>query len=100
LKLEGARKATATHIIRLLAREEVARDTSAFHFENPVGFDFVAGQYAFFSLIDPPETDDEGTSRSFSLASAPCEPDLMFATRMRNTGIDSASIRVEEFSGY
>src|SRR5215469_403254 len=79
--------AMATYLTKLVAREEVARDTSAFHFEKPAGFEFVAGQYAFWTLIGPPETDNEGTSRSFTIASAPCEQDLMFATRMRNTAM-------------
>jgi len=37
------------------------------------------------SLIDPPETDHKGNSRSFSLASAPYETELVIATRMRDT---------------
>ncbi len=36
-------------------------------------------------LINPPETDAEGNTRGFSLASAPYEGDLMMATRMRDT---------------
>ena len=38
-----------------------------------------------WSLIDPPETDAEGTRRIFSIASACYEDDLMMATRMRDT---------------
>src|SRR5262249_39268098 len=44
-----------------------------------------AGQNAMFTLVDPPENDQEGPSRPFTLASAPHEPDLMIATRMRDT---------------
>jgi ferredoxin-NADP reductase len=77
----------ATHLIRLLARETVAADTCAFHFEKPSEFNFKPGQYVSLALIDPPESDDEGTSRSFSIASAPFEPNLMFATRMRDTAM-------------
>jgi ferredoxin-NADP reductase len=36
-------------------------------------------------LINPSETDAEGNTRGFSLASAPYEDDLMLATRMRDT---------------
>jgi ferredoxin-NADP reductase len=36
-------------------------------------------------LIDPPEIDSEGNTRTFSIASAPFEDQLMFATRMRDT---------------
>ena len=70
---------------RLLNRVEVAEGTMAFHFERPRGFDFTAGQASDITLPDPPEDDDEGNIRTFSIASAPFEDQLMFATRMRNT---------------
>jgi ferredoxin-NADP reductase len=69
----------------LLRKEEIANGTMAFHFEKPEGFVFKAGQFGDFTLIDPIETDAEGNIRGFSLASAPYESDLMFATRMRDT---------------
>ena len=65
--------------------EEVADGTMAFHFEKPGGFVFKAGQFGDFTLINPAETDAEGNIRGFSLASAPYESDVMFATRMRDT---------------
>jgi ferredoxin-NADP reductase len=71
--------------VRLKNRKEIAEGTMAFYFEKPAGFDFKAGQFSNFTLIDPPETDDEGNLRSFSIASAPWEEDLMVATRMRDT---------------
>ena len=57
----------------------------AFHFQKPEGFVYKAGQFADFTLINPAETDAEGNIRVFSLASAPYENFLMFATRMRDT---------------
>lgn len=36
-------------------------------------------------MINPRETDAEGDTRAFSIASAPYERDLMIATRMRDT---------------
>ena len=69
----------------LRKKEEIADGTMAFHFEKPGGFVFKAGQFADFTLINPVETDAEGNTRGFSLASAPYEADLMFATRMRDT---------------
>src|SRR6187401_3028905 len=69
----------------LKRREEIADSTMAFHFEKPSGFDYKAGQFADYSLVDPSETDAEGNIRGFSLASAPYENDLMFTTRMRDT---------------
>jgi ferredoxin-NADP reductase len=70
---------------RLQKKEEIADGTMAFHFEKPEGFAFKAGQFADFTLVHPAETDAEGNIRGFSLASAPYEGDLMFATRMRDT---------------
>lgn len=71
--------------VRLIGKETIARDTMAFRFTKPDGFDFRAGQFADYTLIDPPETDAEGNTRGFSLAQAPFEPDLVAATRMRDT---------------
>lgn len=69
----------------LKGREEIASGTMAFHFEKPEGFTYKAGQWTDFTLINPSETDAEGNTRGFSLASAPYEDDLMVATRMRDT---------------
>jgi ferredoxin-NADP reductase len=66
-------------------RREVAQGTMAFRFDKPPGWSFVAGQYLDLTLIDPPETDDEGNTRSFSICSAPSEDSLMITTRMRDT---------------
>lgn len=71
--------------IKLLKKETVAKETMAFHFEKPYDFAYRAGQYGYFSLINPQETDSEGSKRNFSLASAPHEGELMVVTRMRNT---------------
>jgi len=71
--------------IKLKGRQEIASGTMAFHFEKPQGFTYKAGQFADLTLVNPPETDPEGNTRGFSLASAPYEGDLMVATRMRDT---------------
>ncbi|MGH9322138.1 MAG: hypothetical protein ACRD3V_19920 [Vicinamibacteria bacterium] len=39
--------------------------------EKPAGFEFEAGQFLNYTLIDPPGTDAEGNLRSFSIGSAP-----------------------------
>jgi NAD(P)H-flavin reductase len=70
---------------RLVRSEVVAEGTMAFHFLKPDGFEFRPGQSIDVTLIDPPETDGEGNTRAFSIASAPFESDLMVATRMRDT---------------
>ncbi len=74
-----------TDIMKLQHRSEVAERTMAFYFEKPKDFQFEPGQFADLRLIDPPETDAEGNRRTFSIASAPHEERLMFATRTRDT---------------
>ena len=54
-------------------------------FEKPSEFEFKAGQFADVTLIDPSETDAEGNTRTFSIASPPFENQLVFTTRMRDT---------------
>jgi ferredoxin-NADP reductase len=71
--------------VKLLRRETIARETMAFYFQKPEGFSFRAGQFADYTLIDPPENDAEGSTRGFSLVHAPFEDDLVAATRLRET---------------
>jgi ferredoxin-NADP reductase len=71
--------------ITLLRREPVADGTVAFYFEKPAGFAHQAGQNAMFTLIEPREEDAAGPSRTFTIASAPHERELMIATRMRDS---------------
>ena len=71
--------------LKILRSEEIAEGTQAFHLERPAGFDYMPGQTIDLYLIDPNDMDDEGPVRTFSLVSAPYEPELMFATRMRDT---------------
>ena len=80
----------ATYTIKLKKKELVAKDTMAFHWEMPNGFEFKAGQLGEFTLIDPSETDEEGNTRPFSFVYAPSENELVTTTRLR----DSAFKRV------
>lgn len=69
----------------MVDRREIAERTMAFYIEKPKGWVFKAGQSIDLTLPDPPETDAEGNTRAFSLASAPHESHLIVATRLRNT---------------
>lgn len=71
--------------IKLTKRTEIANSTMAFHFEKPEGLEFRAGQFCDLTLLEPPETDDEGNIRGFSLVNAPFEDEVVVATRMRDT---------------
>jgi ferredoxin-NADP reductase len=70
---------------KLVSRHEVAERTMAFRFEKPAGWTFKAGQFIDMTLLAPFETDAEGNTRGFSIASAPQEDTLMVATRLRDT---------------
>jgi ferredoxin-NADP reductase len=75
----------ALYTVKLKARQEIAFETMAFRFEKQEGLAYKAGPWGEFTLLDPPETDDEGNTRGFSFVSAPYESDLTVATRMRDT---------------
>ena len=79
---------------KLLGRDEIAEATMAFRFEKPSGFDFKPGQSADLTLFNPPETDSEGNTRTFSIASAPFEEQLMFATRMRDSAFKRSMMQI------
>lgn len=74
-----------TYQSKLKSREEVAEGTMALHLEKPAGFQFKAGQYLDITLVNPPESDSQGITRTFSIASAPYESELLVPTRIRNS---------------
>ncbi|GIW67062.1 MAG: oxidoreductase [Candidatus Parcubacteria bacterium] len=76
--------------VKLLSKREIAEGTMEFCFEKPEGLNFKAGQHFILTLINPPETDEKGNERVFSVVSSPDENKICFATRMR----DSAFKRV------
>jgi ferredoxin-NADP reductase len=75
--------ASTTWESRLAGRDEVAEGTWSFHFDKPAGFDFRPGQAIELILPDAPEGPTESRQHAFSLVSAPGEPRLTIATRMR-----------------
>ncbi len=75
---------------RLLRRARVAYDTLECRVERPNGFSFRAGQYVDITLPDPPYDDLLGPTRSFSIASAPSERDLLLLMRLRDTAFKRA----------
>src|SRR5579864_1130387 len=84
-KLMTTTTASPVTLSKLVSRHEVAERTIAFRFEKPSNWTFKAGQFLDMTLLDPSETDAEGNTRTFSIASAPQEETLMVATRMRNS---------------
>lgn len=97
----------AAYEVRLVRSEQVAEDTMAFYFSKPSGYSYQAGQSLRMELIDPPQTDNAGDTRIFTIASAPHEAELMIAARMRDTAFKRAlkaapvgtAVRIEEPDG-
>lgn len=84
------------HTVKFIRAETVAEGTEEFFFERPEGFDFVPGQYVELAFIDPPETDNEGMSRCFSLCSIPSEQEIAITTRMRDTAFKRMLKKMED----
>lgn len=82
---KGMPKDITSYDITFRSKRKIAERTYEFSFEKPKGFVYKASQHGPMTLIDAPETDDEGNARFWSFASMPSEPDLQFAMRMRDT---------------
>jgi len=74
----------------LLGRTEVAEGTMAFQFEKPNHFLFKAGQHIDLTLTGSYPGLSNGLTHTFSIASSPCEKELVVTTRMRNTDFKQA----------
>jgi ferredoxin-NADP reductase len=71
--------------VKLKAQKTLCAGTTAFYFEKPEPFEFQAGQFFNITLLNPNQTDLEGSTRALSIASAPHEPNLMVAMRLRTS---------------
>jgi len=79
---------------RLIGRDVVAHETLACVLERPTGFVFRAGQYIDITLPEPRITDLLGPTRSFSIASAPTERELLIVMRMRSSAFKRSLIEM------
>ena len=77
--------APALRTVRLQGRSPVAERTMEFRFEKPADMTFKAGHSMEVTLLSPPETDESGNTRTFSIASAPDDEELAVVTRMRGS---------------
>lgn len=77
--------ATPTFTSPCTRHEKIANDVYEFTLTTPKGFSFQAGQFVMFQvpLIDQP-ADVQG--RAFSIASAPCEEELLFVAKIKHGG--------------
>ena len=79
----------------LLACQEVAQGTRAFHLARPTGFDFRPGQAFEIQLPGiAGEASGQDRAHAFSIVSAPHEAELIFVTRMRDSAYKRALARL------
>lgn len=78
--------ANVFHRTRLISREMVAESTLALTIERPADFQFSAGQHTMVSI--PGANADN--LKEFTIASAPSDPDIVLATRVRNSKFKDA----------
>jgi len=76
--------------VRLERREQVAHGTTAFHFSKPAGFTFKPGQAIDVILAGALAAEGANGRHAFSIVSAPFEPELVVATRMRDSAFKNA----------
>lgn len=74
-----------SYATQLQGRRDLTADTAAFTLARPPGFSFEPGQSINVTLVEPAESDSKGSTRTFSLVSAPHEPFLEIATRLRTS---------------
>ena len=74
------------HRLELSRVEEIARGTIELTFHRPEGFAFLAGQNLNLKVPELLFPDPKGPRRTFTIASAPQEPELRFATRLSGSG--------------
>lgn len=79
---------------KLLGREEIAERTMAFDLGRPEGFTFKAGQAADLILPASAGVAPDAARHTFSMASAPFEDRLTFATRLRDSAFKRALQRL------
>ncbi len=83
---------SATYLVKLKQPKAAAEQTVPFYFERPAGFEFKAGQSMDVALPAGLDLGSPETSRTFSIASAPFEEDLMNTTRLRGSDFKRALV--------
>jgi ferredoxin-NADP reductase len=86
----STKTAPTIHSVKLEDRREIAERTIAVWLEKPADFVFSAGQFAeVFLTVSAGDSADE-QALAFSMASAPEDERLMFATRLRGGAFKQA----------
>ncbi|MGD0234469.1 MAG: FAD-dependent oxidoreductase [Syntrophorhabdales bacterium] len=76
--------------VRLLRKDMVGGVLMLFRLERPKAFQFLAGQFCTITLPSVEVTDNKELRSGFSIASAPFERELIFATRLSDSPFKKA----------
>lgn len=79
---QSALRSATAGSAQLTGRGDIAQGTLALRLSKPDGFTFTAGQAVYLSIPGLTPVDAKGRVRTFSIASAPHEADLLVATRV------------------
>lgn len=69
--------------VKLTGKRQEASGTKTFLFAKPAGFEYIAGQYAYFTLPELKFPDPRGKIRHFTISSSPTEDFLSITVRVR-----------------
>jgi len=75
--------------LKLIKKQEEAKDTVSFFFEPDKPFNWIAGQYIYITLPKLDYPDERGATRHFTISASPTEGNLI-----------SVTMRIRESSGY
>jgi ferredoxin-NADP reductase len=76
-------------------RREAAEGIAVLELEKPAGYTFRAGQWCFLHLPERGFSDERGLRRHLSIASAPGDGELVFATKLSGSAFKQTLARLE-----
>jgi phytoene dehydrogenase-like protein/ferredoxin-NADP reductase len=85
-----------SRVVRLLKKQEVAKNTIELIFEKPLDFRYDAGQYAILKLNSPKYNNLDMPFRSLSIVSHADESVLRFAMRMSDSSFKKSCMEMTE----
>jgi len=65
-----------------------------FRFAKPAEMTYKAGHTMEVTLLSPPETDESGNTRTFTISSAPDDDDLAITTRVRDSAFKRSLVKM------
>ena len=84
----------ALRTVTLKGRSPVAERTMEFRFDKPAEMTFKAGHSMEVTLLSPPEQDESGITRTFTISSAPDDDDLAITTRLRDSAFKRSLVNM------